>query len=337
MRYVLDTLIGALEQGEPAVLGAIVRSAGSAPRTSGARMLVLADGSLAGSVGGGSVEGACQAAATKLLADSASHRELDFNLSSSAAADEGMVCGGAVTVLLQRVKPSELERFLELRRLYRAGARPLLLTLLPRADSPPELMMLGSEAPAELPETLREQLLNKGRRSPFTLVHNEREFFVEPLVHPGTVHLAGAGHVAFSTGHLAAYAGFEVVVLDDRAEFANSERYPTAREVRVLENFDHCFPELGTDDYVVIVTRGHIHDRDVLAQALRTGAGYIGMIGSSKKRRAVYASLLADGFTEADLDRVYSPIGLDIGSDTPAEIGVSIVAELIQVRAGKKR
>ena len=122
--------------------------------------------------------------------------------------------------------------------------------------------------------------------------------------------------------------------MDDRSEFADPERYPEAREVRVLENFDACLADLGADDYVVIVTRGHLHDRDVLAQALKTGAGYIGMIGSRSKRDAVYRSLLESGYTQADLDRVFCPIGLTIGADTPEEIAVSIVGEMIRVRAG---
>jgi xanthine dehydrogenase accessory factor len=125
--------------------------------------------------------------------------------------------------------------------------------------------------------------------------------------------------------------------MDDRAEFANRQRYPEANTIKVLDNFDNCFPELGTDDFVVIVTRGHQYDRDVLAQALKTKAGYIGMIGSKRKREAIYRSLLQEGFTELDLQRVYSPIGLDIGSDTPQEIGMSIVAELVKARAEKVR
>jgi xanthine dehydrogenase accessory factor len=122
--------------------------------------------------------------------------------------------------------------------------------------------------------------------------------------------------------------------MDDREEFANRERYLMAKEVRVLESFTDCIKGLGRDDYVVIVTRGHLHDRDVLAQALRTQAGYIGMIGSRAKRASVYESLMREGFTEKDLVRVHNPIGLPIGADTPEEIAVSIVAQLIQVRAG---
>lgn len=337
MRHVLDKLISALERGETAILGTIVRSSGSAPRTSGARMLVLADGTLAGSVGGGAVEGECQAEAKKLLGSAKTHAELNFELSASTAAEQGMVCGGAVSVLLQKVEPAALAQLQRLQSAYREGARPLLLTVLPCGDTPPRLQTLGAGGDGEVPEPLREKVLALSRRTPFTVSHDDQDIFVEPLVHPGTVHLLGAGHVALATAHIAAFAGFEVVVLDDREEFANTERFPEARQVVVLENFDNCLTELASDDYVVIVTRGHLHDREVLAQALRTGAGYIGMIGSSRKRQAVYAYLLAEGFTEADFQRVHNPIGLPIGADTPEEIGVSIVAELVQVRAKASR
>jgi xanthine dehydrogenase accessory factor len=104
--------------------------------------------------------------------------------------------------------------------------------------------------------------------------------------------------------------------------------------VRVLDSFVDCLADLGPDDYVIIVTRGHMHDRDVLAQALRTKAGYMGMIGSRRKRDSIYTSLRGEGFTETDFSRVHCPIGIAIGADTPEEIALCIVAELVQIRAG---
>jgi xanthine dehydrogenase accessory factor len=333
MRHILDQLIAVLEQGQTAIMAAIVRSAGSTPRTSGARMLVMAGGGLSGSVGGGALEGKCLAMGKELLQKGGTHAELGFSLNALAAADSGMVCGGDADVLLQRVGPESLAMFQRLQADYRNGKRPVLLTFLPLKDLPPRFELFD---PAEdgTHRELRKEILRKNRRAPFLIASGDREVFVEPLVHPGTVHLAGAGHVALACAQLAVFAGFEVVVIDDRADFASRERYPQAREVRVVEGFDRCLNGLGPDDYVVIVTRGHLHDRDVLAQALRTEAGYIGMIGSRSKRGAVYASLMKEGFTEKDLDRVHSPIGLTIGADTPEEIAVSIVAELIQARAG---
>jgi xanthine dehydrogenase accessory factor len=123
------------------------------------------------------------------------------------------------------------------------------------------------------------------------------------------------------------------VVLDDRDIFANRQRFPDADEVMVSE-FERCFDPLVIDEssYLIIVTRGHLYDGIVLEQAVKTKARYIGMIGSSKKIRTLYQNLMEKGIPKASLDRVHAPIGIDINSETPEEIAVSIVAELIKVR-----
>ena len=338
MKDIIESLLETFEQDRDAVFCGIVESSGSAPRTSGARMLVLPDGGIRGSVGGGPVEGSSLARARKMLERGESHVLLPFDLNSHTAAQAGMVCGGAVKVLLQRVTPSQRSFFGTLLALHEKRKRPALVTVM-GAGREPALALWSADAGlegAELPEGMAAELARKAAkaRQNFALDGHGLTVFVEPLVAPTVVHLVGAGHVALATSKVAAFAGFEVVVMDDRAEFASAERYPEAREVRVLENFDHCLKDLGPDDYVVIVTRGHLHDRDVLAQALRTGAGYVGMIGSRSKRDAVYRSLLENGYTQADIDRVFCPIGLTIGADTPEEIAVSIVGEMIGVRAG---
>ncbi len=333
MQFVIDYLVENLEKGRSAVLGGIVRSSGSAPRTSGARMVMLADGSLKGTVGGGALEGACQAKARELFAAQEDFAELKFALNAKSAAEAGMVCGGDVDVLLQLIRPDSLEMFRRIRQEYSRGMRPMLLTFLPMNGEKPKMMPFTPEENDFSPE-LRQAILRKSRRTPFLVPLKDREVFVEPMVSPGVVYLVGAGHVALATAELADFVGFEVVVMDDRAEFANRDRYPKAREVRVLDSFSDCLSDLGPDDYVVIVTRGHLHDRDVLAQSLRTDAGYVGMIGSRSKRQAVYDALKHQGFTDSDLKRVRCPIGLTIGADTPEEIAMSIVAELVQFRAG---
>lgn len=337
MEHILSHLVEALNRGEKGVLGTIVRSSGSAPRTSGAKMLVLEDGKLFGTIGGGAVEGQCLREAKRLMTADSTYTELAFELTARNAADEGMVCGGAITVLLFQVEPAQIDMYSKLYESLSQGNAPLFLTLLPTIDLLPQIMTYGVSNEEPLPEGMVSSLPSKKRRLPFYIQYMGREVFVEPLGHSCTVHLAGAGHVAYATAHLAEYSGFEVVVIDDREEFANIDRYPQVKEVKVLESFANCFTELGQDDYAVIVTRGHLHDREVLAQALKTEAGYIGMIGSRKKIQAIYTSLLEDGFTEQDLQRVHSPIGLAIGADTPEEIGISIVAQLIQVRSGQEK
>lgn len=133
------------------------------------------------------------------------------------------------------------------------------------------------------------------------------------------------------------FVGFRTVVLDDREEFANREILSSADRIVVLRSFDEAMKDLDIDEesYLVIVTRGHLHDKTVLGQALRTRARYIGMIGSRTKRDATYEVLTKEGFTAGDFARVRAPIGLNIGAETPEEIAISIVAELIQARAGK--
>jgi xanthine dehydrogenase accessory factor len=123
--------------------------------------------------------------------------------------------------------------------------------------------------------------------------------------------------------------------VDDRAAFANAERFPEAQEIRAVTSFDGALKELDIDrsTFIVIVTRGHLHDQTVLEQALRSKAVYIGMIGSRNKRDHIFKALLRQGFTEADLNRVHCPIGLNIGAETPEEIALSIVAEMVRFRA----
>lgn len=336
MIFVLDALIEVLERGDSAVLGTIVRSSGSTPRTSGAHMLLQSDGTLTGTIGGGSIEGDCQKRAQELFYQPESYAEVNFSLSAMTLAEEGMVCGGAASVLLQKVEPGSLDIMVQMRNDYKNGERPVLLIQMPTSEMPPQLMCLGLNSNHLVDDGLGQQISQKIRRSPFMVKNGDHEMFVQPLVSPGVVYLIGAGHVALATAHLASFSGFEVVVMDDRAEFVSETRYPQAKEVIVVESFDGCLKNLSSDDYVVIVTRGHLHDRNVLAQALRTNAGYIGMIGSRKKRNVIYNSLREEGFDGADLKRVHSPIGLSIGADTPNEIALSIVAELVKARSEKE-
>jgi xanthine dehydrogenase accessory factor len=148
------------------------------------------------------------------------------------------------------------------------------------------------------------------------------------------VYLFGGGHISLHLARLIKMVDFNLVVIDDRQEFANAQRFPEADEIwvrdfqEVLNNL-----ELGSDDYVVIVTRGHIFDKEILAQVLTKKPDYIGMIGSRRKRSLIYQALEDEGFSRAQLEGVHSPIGLAIGAETPEEIAVSVVAELIAERA----
>ena len=159
---------------------------------------------------------------------------------------------------------------------------------------------------------------------------------VEPIISRPVVYIFGGGHVSQKLAPLVSMAGFGLVVADDRPEWANRERFPQAQEIW-NEPMDQVLAgrRLGRDSYVVIVTRGHLYDKEVLGQALGQNAAYVGMIGSRRKRNLIYQALSEEGTSQEQLASVYSPIGLDIGAETPEEIAISIVAELVAVRAGK--
>jgi xanthine dehydrogenase accessory factor len=180
------------------------------------------------------------------------------------------------------------------------------------------------------------ELLPKSRRRAAILVESKPiRYFVQSIESAVTVAIVGAGHVGQALATLCNFIGFQTIIIDDRPEFASRERFPRAGDIRIQASLDDCFLGMAImeEHYVVIVTRGHAFDRSVLAQTLQTEAGYIGMIASRTKRDIIYKSLQDQGFTNEAIGRVHSPIGLNIGAQTPEEIAVSIVAEMIAVRS----
>lgn len=159
--------------------------------------------------------------------------------------------------------------------------------------------------------------------------------YIEPLIPEPTLIILGAGHVGKALSGVAKFAGFKVKVVDDRQEYANRENIPDADEVMV-NDFRSVFPRLpaGRGTYIVIATRGHNHDLDALKSALRTGANYIGLMGSRRKRALLFRTLKDEGFSPEDISRVITPVGLSIGSVTPEEIAISIMAQIIERRRG---
>lgn len=158
------------------------------------------------------------------------------------------------------------------------------------------------------------------------------EVFVEPILPQPMLYLFGCGHVSMAVAKAATSAGFGVGVVDDREAFANRERFPMAQEIHIT--YEDAFAKIQPNaaSYLVIVTRGHKEDMHVLSWAVRTDARYIGMIGSKRKVLSVYKALEQDGYRPEEFERVYAPMGLEIGALSPEEIAISIVAELIAIR-----
>ena len=185
----------------------------------------------------------------------------------------------------------------------------------------------------EKPRTLKFDLNNDPKYDTGLVCGGTLEIFIEPVLPPGTVYLFGAGHVSVNVYKMARLAGFDVVVVDDREQYANRERFPEAAAIHA-DDYERALALLEPNEtsYLVIVTRGHRDDMRVLRWAVDTRARYIGMIGSKRKVISTYRELEAQGVAREKFARVHAPVGLDIGAITPEEIAVAIVAELIAER-----
>jgi xanthine dehydrogenase accessory factor len=360
MNNIFKNLLEQLESGEQCVMAVIFARAGSAPRTAGARMLVRQDGSIAGTIGGGLLEARVQQTAALSFGTHATQIE-EFSLTGADASQMEMICGGEVAVLIEYVDgsyPGQIDFYRAVAAAAADRRRSWLVTVLPvNGDSKPVSHVLLISRSVETGESLEAAASStpdleldlkglstfvqrpqvSGSRYPVLFTQNQNRMLVEPLGMPGRLFLFGGGHVSQKLAPLADTLDFRIVVIDDRSEFANRARFPQASEFVIPASFEQSLQDcrIDADSYLVIVTRGHLHDKTVLAQALRTPAAYIGMIGSIRKRNAVYDELRAEGFTDEDFKRVHSPIGLKIGAESPEEIAVSIAAELIEVRSGR--
>lgn len=351
---IIKNILNSLKEGRTSVLATLIKRSGSAPRDTGTRILVLDDGAFHGTIGGGLFEAQVLEKAGRVLMAGTPER-FDFSLAGTDVADSDMICGGEGSVFLEPVIPEDPRRALSFEGALHAlekGERGLLATALDperwKGGGAPKLFLRndgevqgsllgGRETPAALIDSLsrfqklkqiRIEFLEDEKGAPF-------EVLLEPIVPEPFLFVFGGGHVAAQLVSLGARVGFKVVVVDDREEFTNAGRFPEAHEI-ILAPFEGVMERLSVNaaSYLVIVTRGHTHDMGVLHQALETGAKYIGMIGSSQKIRMIYDRLQEDGVSEERLAQVHAPIGLDIGAETPEEIAVSIVAELILARAG---
>ena len=186
---------------------------------------------------------------------------------------------------------------------------------------------------SEKPRTLTFDLNQDPKYDTGLVCGGTLEVFIEPILPPALLYVFGAGHVAANLCQVAASAGFDLIVTDDRTSYATKERFPSAREVHALD-FDEATKQLDPNEasYIVIVTRGHRDDMRLLRWAVQTRARYIGMIGSKRKVIGIFKTLQEEGVPAHLFDRVHAPIGIDIGAVTPEEIAVAITAELIAFR-----
>jgi xanthine dehydrogenase accessory factor len=347
MREVLAELTAALRRRLPCVYCAVVETRGSTPQKAGAAMLVYPDGTQAGTLGGGCVEAEVKRRALHGLNATGRPEVLSFCLDDDYGWDDGLICGGRMTILAQPLTSDGA--------LLDSAARyyQTLHDLAERGDGFTEAVVIGDSA--GLPAG--DRYLFSASGEPVASLADQPAWEtvsanLAPLTsHPRpatrhgiaylpaqrrvTIFLIGGGHVGQAVARLGSEVGFDIWVLDDRDRFVSPERFPTASR-RLVGNIGAILremaPSLTHSTFAVILTRGHNHDEEALYQLAGTACGYVGMIGSKRKIRMIFEDLVAKGIKEEALARVHAPLGYNIGSQTVPEIAVSIVAELIACR-----
>lgn len=349
MKEVIQEAINVLESGQPCVLATVVRTKGSTPQKSGAMLLVREDGSGIGTLGGGCVEGDIWFAAKEIMREHGGPEFKDYYLNEDIAARDGLVCGGTMYFYLEPLW--EPEDFTEIgHQLLDAyeGGEPAALATVVNVPAGAENMgaklllrvdgtisgTLGDVALDSQAIELAKKVADVGAIESFT-TDNGVEVFIEGFTTPPTLVMVGGGHVGKATADLGHNLGYRVVVVDDRPEFANPERFPYADQT-IVTDYDRWSDQepLNVNTFVVVATRGHRYDDMALESALNTRARYIGLMGSRRKTLMIYQRLLEQGISLERLRQVRSPIGLDIGALTPEEIAVSVMSEIIMTRRG---
>lgn len=332
MKYILPLLKKTWEKGGKAVLMTLVRTEGACPRRPGVHRLLTDDGEAAGTIGGGIAEFEAEKdAASFLKSRKGAFREYGVNPGGK---------GGRITVLFRFMAADDpaakaLCRYWDT---FSETGESGWFVVRVKPDSSwdagfytPEKGLVG------LPEnpTLRSLFQN---RAVWEKSKDGSSFYIEPFGRAGTVFLFGGGHVAQALAPLLERLEFPYVLIENREDFASPRLFPGADRI-ILGDYAASAASLPVteNDYILIMTRGHQADYELQWRALKTPAGYIGVIGSSEKYQALCLRLAADGFPEHEIRRIRTPVGLPIEAETPAEIAISIAAEMIQVRARRRK
>lgn len=350
MKNIYVYLSDLLKEKKQVALATIIEAKGSTPQVPGASAIFSSERLLAGTLGGGLLEGDAQKRAQDALKIGSSLL-YPFNLNADISSDEGSICGGQVRILLD-VSPAKHENaFKDLHQSF-LGREPGLLFTWIKEFSSGRISIFrnwieGNEkslADLEKPLSILKEHIVKAlaEEKPILVRMEEKQgevkeslLFLEPVIPLPRLVIAGAGHVGRAVAHLGNLLDFEVTIIDDRPEFANRKNIPDADHVIVdqIAQAITKFP-IGPDTYLVIVTRGHHYDAEALKECVASEAAYIGMIGSARKVKLMREKFLERGWAkEEQFDRVHAPIGLDIGSKTVEEIALSIAAQLVRVRS----
>jgi xanthine dehydrogenase accessory factor len=343
MKTLLQEAITLLNEKKSFVFAAIIHQDGSAPRSAGSKMLILPE-RIVETIGGGGMEGDVIRQAREIVFKDQLPILKFYDLSPSDAANGGFICGGNCEVLIAYIdaeNPNSVEVFTEAQKAEQEGKKAWFVYVVNQNEDAkyPFQLCLSVKSVGLIGEfygsdKFRENLIYNPIR---IAIHGETQdgirYMVDPLHSGGTMYLFGGGHVSLEVAKLAKGLEFRVIVIDDRKEYANEECFQGCETV-VIDDFERM-PEFAIDSnsYILIITRGHMHDKTVLSWALKQNPFYIGMIGSKSKRDTIYQKLEEEGYEKERIAKVHSPIGLSILAETPAEIAISIMAEIIQERA----
>lgn len=346
---VIEEALRLTERNEPFVMVTVTTTRGSTPQKAGAQLLVRWDGSSAGTLGGGCIEGDIWCLAKEMLHKQCGPLLRRYDLNEEFAARAGLVCGGTMYIFLDIIlKPDNFKPFItEMVHASRGGSSVAVATVV---SSPGNQSGLGSKLLIREdgstwgslgdPDVDHEasaigsELAPYGGNTTFQ-AKDGSEIFVEGYTSPPTLVLMGGGHVNKAVSRLAATLGFRICVIDDRPEFAGKARFPEASDV-IVADFDKGLEKIPIpfNTYIVVATRGHRYDDMALSAAIRTRARFIGLLGSKRKTIEIYKSLMQANVPQERLQEVRAPIGLNIGARTPEELAVSIMAEIIMIRNG---
>ena len=329
---IYDIIVHTLAQGKRGILATIVRRVGATPRDAGAKIFIEEYGKLSGTIGGGCVEAEAWQKAQEIL-NSGEPKFFHYAMNGQQVEDEGMICGGSLDIFMEPVIVRHKELYESILSAEKRGERGIIITRFEGASYTKTLIktseeLMGDELDRDTIVQVKDRLNDKKPN----LVNG---MIVEPLVPSSILYIYGAGHISQSISKIAKTVGFRITVLDDRGDFASRERFPEADEI-VVDDFDFVSQHIPHDggSYAVIVTRGHKHDAIVLEEVLKLPHRYIGMIGSKRKVHIIYEALKAKGVDGNLLASVHAPIGIEINAETPEEIALSIVSELVKVRGG---
>ena len=342
MEFSWKDLSTTLENENSVALCTIIERRGSVPREIGARMLVRKGGSIIGTVGGGIGEHEVIKAAQESIEKRQSGL-LDFSLAGEQGLDSAAICGGHFTVFISYwSKADDYDLAVSVAATLQGGKAHFLVESLPQPEcGKMERCLLDPEGNKVVGTALAPSLATVSETSNFgttstsvqSITVDERKFLLSEITLPPQMVIFGGGHLALPLAEMASWCRFLVTVVDDRPEFSDPQRFPTANKIITapMEAIRDLYTP-GPNSYLVLITREHKHDYILLKQILGTEYAYLGMIGSRRRTGQVKQRLIDEGFNPIEIRQLYSPIGLPIGAQTPAEIAISIMAEIIETR-----